>query len=594
MKRKLSLVILLAALVTLCGNQASAKDNWTRVQSKNFTLVGNASERDIRKIAVKLEVFRETLSLIFPKVKITTPLPTTVVIFKSDDSFRPFKPRYKGKIRDNVGGYFLPGPYMNYIVLTASNELIDPYEVIFHEYEHFVLRNNLLHIPLWLDEGLAEFYSSFETSDNDQKVTLGNPLAKHVYYLRSNPLLPLKTLLAVDHKSPHYNESSKAGAFYAESWALVHYLMNGNQQKRQPQLIKFIDLVNSGVAPEESFQKAFQADFKVLEEELRAYVNRFTFPVLNGTFRSQVNFDKEMQSAALSEAEVEYYEGDLLLNMRQIPEAKALLEKSVVLDDKYSRGLVSLGILRVIEKRLDEAGKLFQSAIESDPGNYLAHQYYAHTLAQDGRYEEAIKSYKQAILLKPDLARLFLDLGYAYVNAGKEDEAIATFAQGLRVNAKESYFYRTLGYIHLGRANGELAANDAYNYLRTVGWRDEHSEYMVLVWYFGLRQLKQDDYAIKSLKDSIARVDPTDWPYPVLQFINHSLTLEEMLARANDNDKLTEAHAYAGLLLSLNGESQPALDHLRWVKDNGNKNFVEYPLALAEIARLEGAAAHPK
>ena len=41
MKRKLSLVILLAALVTLCGNQASAKDNWTRVQSKNFTLVYN-------------------------------------------------------------------------------------------------------------------------------------------------------------------------------------------------------------------------------------------------------------------------------------------------------------------------------------------------------------------------------------------------------------------------------------------------------------------------------------------------------------------------------------------------------------------------
>ena len=594
MKRKLSLVILLAALVILCGHQASAKDNWTRVQSKNFTLVGNASERDIRKIAVKLEVFRETLSLIFPKMKITTAIPTTVVIFKSDDSFRPFKPRYQGKIRDNVGGYFLPGPNMNYIVLSAEKELIDPYEVIFHEYEHFVLRNNLLHIPLWLDEGLAEFYSSFETSDNDQKVTLGNPLAKHVFYLRSNPLLPLKTLLAVDHKSPHYNESRKAGAFYAESWALVHYLMNGNQQKRQPQLIKFIDLVNAGVAPEESFQKAFQVDLKVLEEELGGYVNRFTFPVLNGAFRSQVNFDKEMQSAALSEAEVEYYEGDLLLNMRQVPEAKARLERSIVLDGKYSRGLVSLGILRLIEKRSDEAGRLFQSAIESDPRSYLAHYYYAQTLAQDGRYEEAIKSYQQAIALKPDLARLFVDLGYTYIRAGNEDEAISAFEQGLRVNAKESYFYRTLGYIHLGRANGELAASDAYNYLRTVGWRDEHSEYMVLVWYFGLRQFKQDAYASKTLKDSIARVDPTEWPYPVLQFINHSLTLEELLAQANDNDKLTEAHAYAGLLLSLNGESQAALDHLRWVKDNGNKTFVEYPLALAEIARLEGAATRPK
>ncbi|MGH9928000.1 MAG: tetratricopeptide repeat protein [Pyrinomonadaceae bacterium] len=594
MNRKLSSIIVLAALLILCGNQASAKDNWTRVQTKNFTLVGNASERDIRKIAIKLETFRETLSLIFPKVKITTAIPTTVVIFKSDDAFRPFKPRYQGKIRDNVGGYFLPGPYVNYIALSAEKEFIDPYEVIFHEYEHFVLRNNLLHIPLWLDEGLAEFYSSFETTDDDQKITLGSPLAKHVYYLREHPLLPLKTLLGVDHKSPHYNESSKAGAFYAESWALVHYLMNGNQQKRQPQLIKFIGLVNAGISPEESFQKAFQEDFRVLEEELRAYVNRFTFPVLNGTFRSPLSFDKEMQSAALSEAEVDYYEGDLLLNMRQIPEAKALLERSVVLDGKYSRGLVALGTLRLFEKRLDAAGKLFQSAIESDPGNYLAHYYYAQTLAQDGRYEEAIKSYKQAISLKPDLARLFFDLGYMYINVGKEDEAFETFAQGLRVNPRESDLYRTLSYLHLERANGELAANDAYNYLRTAGWRDKHSRYMVLVWYFGLRQLKQNEYATKSLQDSIARVDPTDWPYPVLQFINHSSTLEEMLAQANDNDKLTEAHAYAGLLLSLNGESQAALDHLRWVKDNGNKDFVEYLLALAEIARLEGAATRPK
>lgn len=594
MKRNLSFIIALAALLILVGDQASGKDNWTKVQTKNFTLVGNASERDIRKIATKLEIFRETLSVIFPRVKITTPVPTTVVIFKSDDAFRPFKPRYQGKIRDNVGGYFLPGPYMNYIVLSAANERIDPYEVIFHEYEHFVLRNNLVHIPLWLDEGLAEFYSSFETSDNDQKVTLGNPLAQHVYYLREHPLLPLKTLLAVDQKSPHYNESSKAGAFYAESWALVHYLMNGNQQKRRPQLIKFIELVNSGAAPEESFQKAFQANFSVLEEELRAYVNKFTFPVLNGTFRSQLTFDKEMQSTALSETEVDYYEGDLLLNMRQIPDAKVLLEKAVALDGNYSRGLVALGVLRLSEKRTDEAGRLFQSAIKSDPENYLAHYYYAETLVESGQVEEAIKSYKQAIALKPDLARLFVALGYTYLKAGKEDEAIESFAQGLRANSRETYFYRILSYIHLGRANGEFAANDAYNYLRLMGWRDEHSQYMVLVWYFGLRQLKQDDFASKSLKDSIGRVEPTGWPFPVLQYVNHSLTIEELLAAANDNDKLTEAHAYAGLLLSLNGDSATALDHLRWVKDNGNKNFVEYPLALAEIARLETAATHPK
>jgi len=593
-KRRLSLIIAVASLLLLCGDQANGKDTWTKVQSKNFTLVGNDNERDIRKIAVKLETFRETLSLLFPKARITTAIPTTVVIFKSDDAFRPFKPRYQGKIRDNVGGYFIPGTHMNYIVLAADKETVNPYEVIFHEYEHFVLHNNLLQMPLWLDEGLAEFYSSFETIDDDQGFTLGMPLARHIYYLRSHPLLPFKTLLAVDHKSPYYNESSKAGAFYAESWALVHYLMIGNEESRRPQLLKFIDLVNSGIAPEESFQKAFQTNFGAIEQELRAYVGRFTFPVLKGTRHSQLALDKAMQTAILTEAEVQYYEGNLLLNLRQIPEAKVLLEKSVALDGRNSPGLVSLGILRLFDRQSAEAGKLFQRAIEADPGNYLAHFYYAETLARDQHYEEAIKSYKQAISLKPNLASLFANLGYAYLNAGNEDEAIKTFEQGLSVNPRESNLYRILGFVQLQRGNANAAANRAYSYLLTVGWRDEHSQYMVLVWFFAIRQAKHEEYATKILQDSIAKVDPTDWPYPVLQYVNHTLGLAEMLAQANNNDKLTEAHAYAGMQLALNGDTQAALEHLRWVKDNGNKDFVEYPLALSEIARLEGAAVRSK
>ncbi|HEY0430472.1 MAG TPA: hypothetical protein VGC61_01605, partial [Pyrinomonadaceae bacterium] len=156
------------------------------------------------------------------------------------------------------------------------------------------------------------------------------------------------------------------------------------------------------------------------------------------------------------------------------------------------------------------------------------------------------------------------------------------------------YFFRTLSFIYLNRANGDLAANNAYNYLRTMGWRDSYSQYMALVWYFGLRQEKRDDFATQKMREAIAKVDATEWPYPVLQFVNNSIPLPAMLAQATDNDKLTEAHAYAGLIFSLQGETAVALDHLRWVETNGNKNFVEYPLALAEIGRLEHAAAAAK
>jgi len=571
---------------------ASGKDAWTKVQSKNFTIVGNASEGDMRKIAFKLEQFRQTLSLILRKATISTPVPTTVVLFKSDDSFRPFKPRYQGKIKQNVGGYFLPGRFMNYIALNIDKESVNPYEVIFHEYEHFVLHNNLVRLPLWLDEGLAEFYSSFET-DGDVKVKIGVPLPQHIYQLRSQPLLPFKTLLSVDHKSPHYNETSKAGMFYAESWALVHYLMNGNEMKRQQQLVTFINLLDSGMTIEQTFQKAFGVDFPTVENELDAYVRRFLFPVLYVTLRQQLNTEKEMTAAQLSEAELQYYQGDLLFRLGQPAEARGFLEKSIELDSKFADGCVALGVLRLAQRQEAEAEKMFQAAIETDSKNYLAHYYYAAIMAGNEKYDEAISHYKQAINLKPDIGLFYSDLGYTYLRTGNENEAIQLFQKGSSIDRKQSHLYRTMGYIHFRRGEVEMSAGDAYNYINTEGWRDEHSQYMLLLWYFSLRQLKKDDFAKTKLLTGLAQLDQTEWPYAVLQYLSGSLSLSDLLTQAKTNDEQTEAHAYAGLDLSLKGERDNALEHLRWVRDNGNRKFVEYQMALAEIVKLESKSQAP-
>jgi len=589
-KRNLSPTIAFITLVFLCPLPSSAKSTWRKVQSKNFTLIGSASERDMRQIAKKLEQFREALSIIFPNTKIEMPIPTTVIVFKTDFDLSPFKPRYQGLINEAVRGYFLTGPHMNYIVFGAEGMGQNPYEIIFHEYEHFVTRNNLLHPPLWLDEGLAEFYSTFEISDKDQKATLGAPVSRHVFYLRNHPILSLKTLLNVDRRSPYYNEGSKAGIFYAESWALVHYLMMGNQGKRRSQLAQFISLLDADAPIEESFRRAFQAEYKTIEEELSPYVFRSTYPVLIATFAERLNTEKEIESTELSEAEVQYYLGDLLLNSNRLKDAEAYLQKSIGTDVRFAPSRISLGVLRLRQDRTDEAMTILRSAIEIDPRNYLAHFYYAEALAREKQYDEAIKSYKDAILQKPNAALIFLRLGSVYLQAGKEKEALVTFGQGVHVDPRNAYFFRNLGYIYLRRAQGEFAANDAISYLRIKGWRDEQSEYMVLMKYFGLRQTNRPDDASKALDEAATRVDTSVWPYPVIRYLRHELTLERLLELATDNDKLTEAHAYAGLELSLNHERESALEQLRWVKDKGNKNFVEYLLALAEIARIESAA----
>ena len=243
-----------------------AKDTWLSVRSKNFLLVGNGNEKQIRQVAVRLEQFREVFAQLFPKAVHTTPTPTTVIVFKSDDSYRPFKPNA------NVAGYFQSGPDVNYITLTTElRGEQDPFTVIFHEYTHLLINNTSPNVPLWFNEGLAEYYSTFSMKE-DANVTLGNPISSHVYLLRENKLLPLRTLFKVDEKSPYYNERNKQSIFYAESWALMHYLILGKNGERVSQMANFLKLTSDNVPLEQAFQQAFSMSFEAMEKELREYI----------------------------------------------------------------------------------------------------------------------------------------------------------------------------------------------------------------------------------------------------------------------------------------------------------------------------------
>src|SRR6185369_10428803 len=96
---------LICSILTLCMSGmvsqavpvAAAKDDWVSVRSKHFTLIGNASEDDIRKVGARLEQFREAVSRLFDKPKRKFTPPITVVVFKDDEAFTPFKPLYQGK-----------------------------------------------------------------------------------------------------------------------------------------------------------------------------------------------------------------------------------------------------------------------------------------------------------------------------------------------------------------------------------------------------------------------------------------------------------------------------------------------------------------
>ena len=58
------------------------------------------------------------------------------------------------------------------------------------------------------------------------------------------------------------------------------------------------------------------------------------------------------------------------------------------------------------------------------------------------------------------------------------------------------------------------------------------------------------------------------------------LTADRLMEIAATNDQKTEARTYVGMDLLLKGGVQDAREHFMWVRDYGNKRFIEYTRSL--------------
>ncbi|MCA1556918.1 MAG: tetratricopeptide repeat protein [Acidobacteria bacterium] len=326
------------------------------------------------------------------------------------------------------------------------------------------MESNLRGLPLSINEGLAEYFSTFEVSDGGRKATLGKSSDYHLKILRSREWLPLETLLAADSKSPVYNERHSRELFYAQSWALVHYLMLGRGGERQSDLYRFVELLAEGAPLNQSFKQVFQTELAALESELREYVKRDKRPTQAALFdrRAVAVKTEEMRSAPLSEAEAKYYLGDLLLHTNRLDEAAGYLKEALNLNPSHAMANASLGMVYVRQRNFSEAVGLLKRAAALAPDNYLAHYYYAYGLSRQGMdensivsgYEESAAGTMRAELLRAiELAPLFPEAYHllAFVNlaTGEQmEQAEAMLRQAMRMAPAREEFAFVLAQIY--------------------------------------------------------------------------------------------------------------------------------------------------
>lgn len=396
------LAMLLGTMVQPIAAQANGvpleQRRWLEIRTAHFNIYSCGGVQEVYKLAGRLEQFCRAYAQLAGAQSVDSP-PIVVMAFPDRESMQPYLPLYQGK-PGSLAAFFMHGTDENVIVLSLP-EPGSPdtgMEVIFHEYSHLLFRRNDQIWPLWLKEGMAEVYSTFQTSGHIARIA--NPIPSHLQVLRREPMMSLEELFAVTHDSPQYNECERQGMFYAESWLLTHFLMAGDNDAYRARFGQFTILLRQGQLPVQAFTNALRSSLPVVEAELERYLQRGVFLPIDLSLATGVSAPVNCAADNLTPVEIYYRLGDELLRIDRLDEAEAEFAAAEKIAPASPLPREGLGLLAHARQQHDAALSELKTAIQLGSENFLT--YYLCALEE---FQAAAESKDVYVRVPADQAR---------------------------------------------------------------------------------------------------------------------------------------------------------------------------------------------
>ncbi|MFP5235374.1 MAG: DUF1570 domain-containing protein [Acidobacteriota bacterium] len=368
----------------------------------------DTGEKEGRHLLDQFERMRWLFKTLFPKIDADPPAPIQVYAVRSKKEFQAVEPAaYLAKGKLDLAGYFLPAPDRDYIMLRLDSEQEHPFATVYHEYTHLVLKPASQWLPIWLNEGLAEFFQNTDIHNKD--VVLGQPSRDDILYLQQTSLIPLPVLFRVDRNSPYYHEEQKGSVFYAEAWAMTHYLEITDRVDHKDCLGTYLNLVahheDSAAAAEQAF-----GDLKKLQTSLEYYIHQGNYKQFEVSSAAAPLDESSYKVQALTPTQEEAVRGSILVAVGRVQDGQALLSSVLQSDANNTEALDAMGMAAMRNHDRDGARKWFGQSVKLGTQNYFVHFYYAQMSMFDGKESEVEDNLHEAIRLDPTFAPAYSTL----------------------------------------------------------------------------------------------------------------------------------------------------------------------------------------
>ncbi|MBP7776194.1 MAG: hypothetical protein KA371_03635 [Acidobacteria bacterium] len=573
-------VVAPALALALASPRAQPADtlnrSWRQLTTDAFTVVAEGNDGRVREIAEKVDAFRAAVHEVFPAARLEPLVPTTVVVF-SPAGFNSFKPLSGGRRQDWVGGYALSAGDATLLVMGYGGHPASTYGLVFHEYMHEILARTFPVMPHWYNEGVAELFGAFAGTASDGRAVIGRPIQHRLDSVRADGLLPLRDML--NSASAAKWQRELPSRFYASAWLMAHYFLMDPERRRG--LLSLLTELTTGADVDSAVQKTFGMTVDGMTASLTNYARRSTLPVLLPP--APPVSDRASTVLRMTDRQVANLHADLLLRIGDVDGADDLLKKAVARfpDDDGLRTAVAR--LRLAQDRAPDALTVLATA--SEPRSVDSLRAEADALRQSGRLPDAADRLARAATSRTPSPLLLFELGRVHMAQANWAEATAAFTR-LRVLDARAGWDLSRAYEAFRLGYGVYTASAARAYLAKVGWSEPSSPYAAFAGVLGLWRDKRQDEATALLADVTKATTGAKWPAPIVAFLNGRLPAPGLIDAATSDGERTEAHAYVGLVASIDGRRDDAIEHLTWVKTRGERQYVEYGWATAELERL--------
>ncbi len=443
--------------------------HWFETRTAHFRIYSCGDPQPVFKLAGRLEQFCEAYTILAGAQAVASP-PIVVLAFPNHEGLKPFLPIYNGQPA-NLAGFFKRSEDENLIVLALPSEDSsgDDMSVIFHEYTHLLFRHNDQFWPLWLKEGMAEAYSTFAT--DGRNISIAGPIDHHLQLLKQTTMLPLAELFSVDHDSPQYNESSRQGTFYAESWLLTQFLMAGDQPAFRARFGEYTALLRQGQDSVGAFTNALHVSLPAMEAQVQRYLNNGVFPPLYLNLASNnISAPINIVTHTMTPVEIYFRLGDELLRIDRLDTAGEFFDRAQKLAPASPLPYEGQGLLALRNDQADEALRDLNEALARGSTSFLAYFIDAreqYKLTADGERYSPLKDERaaeirgklaRALTLQPDFGPAHELIGFFEMVQGDSlEETARHLERAIQLEPENSSYLFTLAQFQFRNGNPAAA-----------------------------------------------------------------------------------------------------------------------------------------